>query len=503
MNVLEWTFRLKDQVSAGAKSAAGSVGEFVQTLHSGLAVAEYAVRAGQMIGGALAAAVQPAVTREKTLGAFTTMLHDATAATELYAEAVQFANQTPFETKDVVSSYKQLLAAQFKKEDLQTVVRIVGDAASLQEFPQQAMESVNRALGQIKSKGKLSQEELNQVAEAVPLNQGMFLENLSKLYGMNINQVRQLKEQGKIDADAGVFAVLQTLKQQFGGNMETASKQVEGLWSTIKSIPSTYLEKLQDTKGYEALRKGLAGVVAVLDPMSERGKVVQQFVNDMGSGILERIGVLFEYVSEGAGAFFDGLSVGLGPLNTAFGPTNQDNLEKFRATMEGVGNFAGKTAHAFGLVADAVEDAWNYFTKIGEWWSQNKTVTDWLDKWVSPLFNEAPTTGNTNATTQAQLTAQSRLRARASGGTATVTVPAYADGGYVDRPTLAIVGEAGPEHIVPAGQMGRGVSPVINLTFSYTSGGGGEAEADRIERAVESGIRAGFERLQLQSGRRF
>lgn len=37
----------------------------------------------------------------------------------------------------------------------------------------------------------------------------------------------------------------------------------------------------------------------------------------------------------------------------------------------------------------------------------------------------------------------------------TVTVPAFAQGGYVNRPTLAMVGEAGPEYIIPAGRMAQ------------------------------------------------
>ena len=34
-------------------------------------------------------------------------------------------------------------------------------------------------------------------------------------------------------------------------------------------------------------------------------------------------------------------------------------------------------------------------------------------------------------------------------------IPAYAEGGYVDKPTLALIGEAGPEYVVPESKMGN------------------------------------------------
>ncbi len=43
-------------------------------------------------------------------------------------------------------------------------------------------------------------------------------------------------------------------------------------------------------------------------------------------------------------------------------------------------------------------------------------------------------------------------------------VAALAAGGIVRRPTLALVGEAGPEAVIPLGRRGAGVAPMINVT---------------------------------------
>lgn len=512
-NLLEWTFKLNDRVSGPAKSAASGLGDFIQTLHSGLAVMQYAAQGAEMLGRSLVSGIAPAVAKEKTLGSFETILHSAADATRLYAEAVQFANETPFETQDVVGAYKDLLAAQFKKEDLQTTVRIVGDASSMAQFPQQAMDSVNRALGQIKSKGKLSQEELNQVAEAVPLNQSMFLKNVATLFGMTEQQARKLKEAGGIDGDAGVFLLLQTLQQQFGGGMKKASVQVEGLWSTIKSMPVTYLERLYDTKGYEAIRTALVGVTQAFDPASERGQQFGLLVDKLGSGTLERVGVLLEYLTQGAAAFADGLMAGLGPLSTTFGPANQTNLEKFRTLMEGVGTGVASVAKGVGYLSDQLARAWNYFTKIGEWWAKNETLSGLLDEYVAPMFNAEQTGGKLRNTTP------ELLQARGGGGNnveVSFDVPAFASGGVVDRPTLALIGEGGErEAVVPESRWPEVVGygspssgPMIgHVSFAYhaASPGGDDSssgkETQNIQRVVEAGILQALNRWQIQSGR--
>ena len=59
----------------------------------------------------------------------------------------------------------------------------------------------------------------------------------------------------------------------------------------------------------------------------------------------------------------------------------------------------------------------------------------------------------------------------ANQGTGTLTeeeraaVTPFAHGGIVTRPTMALLGEAGPEAIVPLSG-GRGLAPVYNITIS-------------------------------------
>ena len=74
----------------------------------------------------------------------------------------------------------------------------------------------------------------------------------------------------------------------------------------------------------------------------------------------------------------------------------------------------------------------------------------------------------------------SRVVATIAGG----GIPKMAEGGIVSRPTLALIGEAGPEAVVPLSKMGSGGGDVnINVT-------GGLSTSAEIGQSVVNALRA-------------
>ena len=63
-----------------------------------------------------------------------------------------------------------------------------------------------------------------------------------------------------------------------------------------------------------------------------------------------------------------------------------------------------------------------------------------------------------------------------------VRLPRLAQGGIVTSPTVALIGEAGPEAVIPLGR-GRGGGVTINL-YGDVYGGGGQQFADEVIRAL-------------------
>jgi len=66
-----------------------------------------------------------------------------------------------------------------------------------------------------------------------------------------------------------------------------------------------------------------------------------------------------------------------------------------------------------------------------------------------------------------------------------ITLPRLAHGGIVTRPTLAMIGEAGPEAVVPLSRGGVGGDTIINLTIYNT----GPIEEQKLLRWIAEGIR--------------
>lgn len=514
-NKLSWVLEMVDKVSGPTKAAKGSLGDFIQTTHSALAAVQLIGQAAVGAGRLIASGLQPAISREKSLGAFETLLGTAEKARDMYGQAVKFAADTPFETSQVVDAFQRLLTAKFSEEEVPIALQIIGDAASMQEDSQAAVSSVTRALSQIRSKGRLQGEELMQLQEAVPINTASLYEKLGKIYGTNAQQARKMVEAGQIDSQAASFAILEQLSEQFGGNMARASKQIGGLVSTLQGRPAEFLAKLQDTQGYDSLRDVLGRMAGAFDPETSG---LTPFITQLGSGVLERASVTLDYLSAGAMAFMDGLSAGLGPLGEAFGPTNQTNLDKFKVLMEGVGTGIASAVKGVGFFVDKLSDVWGYLTKIGVWLSENKTFSGFLDEYIAPLTTAEQTTGSGASSTQALLVAQQRQRDRRVAleqqagmpeAPAFVAIPAFASGAIVRRPTLALVGERGPEMIkpvsgnyerLPSGSSG-GTMPTINASFVFNGVAGTQEAAQDIRREVEAGLYSMLERFALQSGR--
>lgn len=215
--------------------------------------------------------------REGNLGSLGTFLKGRTPAQIREAQNYidQFADITPFEDLPVNNAIKQLLGYKFSWDETKGIARITGDAASARgnsiEEAAQIWESANRALGQIRAKGRVQQDELLQLSEA-----GLTpYEYLDKYVGKNW---RQLSEKGQLSASVGISAILRGLQDDFGGSMDKKSKEFMGLWSTVKSRPQRILGNMFDQGALDQPKKLLENLVELTD-----------FNKPPGSRILARV----------------------------------------------------------------------------------------------------------------------------------------------------------------------------------------------------------------------
>jgi tape measure domain-containing protein len=229
--------------------------------------------------------------KESTLESLNIMLGSRKAAADVFREAERFGSRTPFETRTVVDAYTRLLGAGFKRNQLKTAFSGIGDLTAFKNFDLGVMDRVITAMSQIKSKGHLASEELNQqLGELIPIT--TVYAKLTKLLGVNRTQVQKLIQAGKISSDTGILAIFQAVQEYvdrgkpLGTLLDGQSKSIKGMFSTLQSVPNDWFGKLVpddlskfDKKQFPAfvhLKRLLSNLVDAFDPSGGIGKKVQE-----------------------------------------------------------------------------------------------------------------------------------------------------------------------------------------------------------------------------------
>lgn len=185
---------------------------------------------GVALGALGIASVKAAGQMEQTRIAFTTLLKDGEKAKSFLSELEKFAASTPFELPGVLDASKRLLAFGFSAEQVIPILTAVGDSAASLGIGEEGIQRLTLAIGQMQAKGKVSAEEMLQLAEAgVPA-----WEMLANKIGTDIPAAMDKASKGQISAAEGIQAVISGMNSKFGGMMEQQSQTINGIMSNIQ-----------------------------------------------------------------------------------------------------------------------------------------------------------------------------------------------------------------------------------------------------------------------------
>lgn len=232
-----------EDVGKASGKAAMSFGQLVKA-GAGLGIGfELATRATFAIqgfaNGIIGAGIQLSMLKTSTMQTMTVMTGSIDEASKAWDRMEEFAAKTPFQLKELTSQMPALLRLGFSVEELIPAMNALGNAT---KGTGANMEGVTRALTQMAMKGKVSGEEMLQLAEN---NIGAWQILADKL-GVDIPTAMKLAEYGMIDGLTGAKLLLAGMGEQFDGLMEKSSHTFEGLKSTIEdtwdSIRLTLME---------------------------------------------------------------------------------------------------------------------------------------------------------------------------------------------------------------------------------------------------------------------
>ena len=212
---------------------------------------------------------------EMTARAFEVLTGSSDRAQKHLSQLEQFAATTPFEFPGLVDASKKLQAYGFQTEAVIPIMEAVGNAAMAVGLGQEGIDRITLALGQMNAKGKVSAEEMRQLAETgLPA-----WELLAKGIGVSVPEAMDMARKSAITAKEGISALLSGLDSRFNGMMDKVSGEIPQSFSnmqdSVKSIMRSIGASITDAFDLKTKMKDVA------DWMSKFAAVAK------GSGIRE------------------------------------------------------------------------------------------------------------------------------------------------------------------------------------------------------------------------
>ena len=131
----------------------------------------------------------------------------------------RLAIESPFRQEDVAGAFRLSLAFGFSTKEAQRLTTAMVDFTTATGASGETIERVSRALGQIKTRGKLSMEELNQLAEG-----GVdALRILGDATGKTGKDLMDSITKGQIDANFAIQAILKDMEKMYAGAGKSAA----------------------------------------------------------------------------------------------------------------------------------------------------------------------------------------------------------------------------------------------------------------------------------------
>lgn len=218
---------------------------------------------------------------------FEMLLGSQKRATTFLHVLEDFAAVTPFTMESARNAAQKLIAMGFQAESIIPVLTSLLDATTLAGGDEQVLDRLTKALGKIKTTGRVAQRELLQFAYAgIPVYD--ILKEELHLTAEEMKSIGNLK----IPADTAINAIITGMDKRYAGAAEAISKTSRGLRSTIKDnfmLISKALGQNVYDKVHGTLEKLAAKLQYVRDSMrvgGEQGFYQALFGDFMGNKML-------------------------------------------------------------------------------------------------------------------------------------------------------------------------------------------------------------------------
>lgn len=296
MSVYNLLVKIGGDARALTKSLDGMVGNFkgafadIAKIAAGNILADAAANIGSGLLNVGKSAITMAGELEQTKVAFETMLGSAEKSEAFLKDLAQFAANTPFEMKGLQDSSKKLLAFGFDSQKIIPMMTAIGNAVGGLGGGAAEIDRVTMAMGQMQAKGKVSAEEMMQLAElGIPA-----WDMLAKTIGTDVPTAMDMASKGAIPAGAAIEGLINGMNERFPNMMEKQSKTMLGAWSNLQDGISAVLVRIgtefADTFNLTGIIQHVSGLfsdfAANIDALGLGGALANLFSPELKAAII-------------------------------------------------------------------------------------------------------------------------------------------------------------------------------------------------------------------------
>lgn len=233
-------------------------------------------------------------------------------AKELQDWMEKFAIESPFGYEDVANAFRLSLAYGFTTTQAQRLTRAMSDFTAGSGMGGDAIRRMALALGQIKARGKVATQEINQLSEVGLDARGI----LAEAFGVSTAELIKMIEKGLVPANEAVEALVSAIERDFGSS---AAEQAENMTGLMASMGDIIRFRSRDL---------FAGLFSAVQPYV--AKLVAALTTEDNIAGIKAIGVA---VGEQVVVALDIAVAAIGRFNDAFQTANNTVL----GTIRGIG----------------------------------------------------------------------------------------------------------------------------------------------------------------------
>ncbi len=341
-------------LGAGGAAAVASIVAVVVVLIAVVAkaVVELAKLAIQLTKMAITAGVWA----EKQQHALGLLLKSEMAGRRAFNRISELAADLGLDVQATVEQFKKLLAMQFSVAQAEGIVKMAADMKALGATAQE-VDSIIRAIGQIKGKGRLQMEELQQQLAETGIAVSLVIDELAKSLGKSADEIRKMISAGKIGADVAIEAIQNAVKlklgiKEMGDAAKSSGQLIGGLWDRLKAR----LQKIVTDMGtaiLPILREKLI-------PAAEKFFEFLKSPDGQGAiakitGVVKMLAHAFGVLVQMAGAFIQGVMRGMSMSADLGGSLDQLDPAQIERIVEAAARFGEAVGTAISKVLELID----------------------------------------------------------------------------------------------------------------------------------------------------